>query len=203
MAITNYGELKTAIQAWQYDASDIATYAADIVTLSQGYLNRFLRCREMMTVTSLSPTAGVFTVPTGYLQWRRVVEEDTSRRPLLYITPEKADDLYPQRPSGEGRYFTIIGSDLRVYPTITNDIEFTYYAGLSAFGSDGATDWLLTKFPNLYLSAGAMFAAEFIKDDNEVSKQATIVQRYIDMLNAEDDHTEFANVAFMAEGFTP
>lgn len=203
MALSNYGELKSAIENWQYGAGTITANVADIVTLSQGYLNRRLRTRNMITQVSLSPTSGLFTLPSDYLQIRAVVEEDTYRRPLRYVAPEKADELYPTRPSGEGLYYTIIGSSIRVYPTISNDIELTYYAALGAFADDSATDWLLTKMPNLYLSAGQMFAAEFLKDDSEVAKQATIVDMYVSMLNAEDDGAELATASYMAEGFTP
>jgi len=204
MAITNYGELKTAIQAWQYDAGDISTYAADIVTLAQGFLNRRLRCRQMITQATITPTAGLFTLPTDFLQVRHVAElYGTSRRALRYITLEQSDRRYPDREAGTGGFYTIIGSSLRVFPTITNDIELTYYGALAAFASDGATDWLLTRMPNLYLSTGAMYAGELLKDDSEVQKQAAIVDMYISMMNAEDDGAEMADAEYMAEGFNP
>ena len=201
MSLSTYGQLKTAIQNWQYNAGTLTAEAADLVTLAQGYINRRLRCRQMVTTTDLSPTSGVFTIPSNYLQVRSVVELDTYRRPLQYIAPEKADAFYPYRESGEGRHFTIVGSSLRVYPTVTNDIELTYYAALAAFTDDADTDWLLTRFPNLYLNAGQMYAAEFLKDDAEVSKQAVIVDQYIGMLNAEDDGAEWATGAYQAEGY--
>jgi hypothetical protein len=204
MAITNYGELKTAVQTWMFDAGDIGTNAADMVTLAQGYLNRRIRCRDMITQADITPTAGLFTIPSDFLQPRHVAELfSTSRRPLRLITLERADRLYPDREAGQGIWYAIIGSSIRVFPTITNDIELTYYARLGAFASDSATDWLLTKFPNLYLSAACMYAAEFLKDDAEVQKQASIVEMYVSMLNSEDDAAELADAEYIAEGFNP
>ena len=204
MAITNYGELKTAVQTWMFDAGDIAASASDMVTLAQSLLNRRIRRREMITQSDITPTAGLFALPDDFLQVRHVAElNGTRRKPLKLITLEQSDRIYPDREAGIGTHYAIIGSNIRVFPTITNDIELTYYASLAAFSSDSATDWLLQKFPNVYLSAACMFAAEYIKDDNEVQKHMAMLDMYVSMLNSEDDAAEFADAEFMAEGMIP
>jgi hypothetical protein len=200
MAITNYGELKTAIRDWMFADADITSNAEDFVTLAQSYLNRRLRCRDMITQATLTISSELFALPSDYLQWRNLVEVASLRRPLSYITQEEADEIYPDRPSGLGVNFTIIGSNIRVYPTPANDLELTYYARLGAFASDAATDWLLTKFPNLYLAAGCMMAAEYLKDDGEAQKQLAIVDMYVSLLSAEDDLGEMSNAGMYIEG---
>jgi hypothetical protein len=201
MAISTYGELKTAIETWMYGAGSLTAPADDLVALSQGYINRKLRCRKMIQQSDISIDGGVYPLPSDFLQVKHVAELATSRRRLRYISLENADRLYPDRESGEGIYYTIIGSNIEVYPTTDNDIELTYYKRLAAFTDDSQTDWLLSWMPNLYLSAGQMYAAEFLKDDAEVQKQALIVDTYISMLNAEDDGAELADATFMAEGY--
>lgn len=203
MAITNYGELKTKIADYMFDAGPIDTEAADIVTFAQGILNSRLRCREMVTTTDLSPTAGVFTLPTDYAMWRMVVEKASQRRPLEFLALEEAEEIFPDRPSGLGQYFTLYGSSLRVFPTISNDIELTYYQRLSAFANDAATDWLLDRYPHIYLCAGQMVAAEFLKDDAEYAKHAQSLQTYIDMLHGQDDLAEMSAVGLHIDGVTP
>lgn len=204
MAITNYGELKTAIRDWMFADADITSNAADFVTLAQGWLNRNLRCREMITVGNISIGSGVYALPSDYLQYVHVVETGSSiRRPLTFISQTEADRVYPSRPSGLGECFTIIGTNIRVYPTPTNQIELTYYAKLGAFASDSATDWLLTKLPNLYLSAGCMFAAEYLKDDAEAQKHLAISQMYVDQLKAEDDANILFGAAYFGDSPTP
>lgn len=203
MAIANYGDLKTRIGDFMFDAGIVDTEAADIVTLSQAMLNVKLRCREMVTSTDLSPTSGVFTLPSDYAQWRMVVEKASQRRPLEFISMEEAEEIYPDRPSGLGVHFTITGSSLRVFPTIANDINFVYYARLGAFADDDATDWLLTRYPHVYLCAGQMIAAEFIKDDAEYAKHAAALERYVDMIHAQDDLAEMASAGIHIQGVTP
>jgi hypothetical protein len=203
MALSTYGDLKSAITAWQYGATSLTANAADLVTLAQGYLNRRLRCREMVTQTDIEIAADNenYALPSGFLQVKHVTELATSRRRLRYLSLDIADRLYPDRESGLGVYYTIIGSNIQVFPTTSNDIELTYFAALSAFAEEDDTDWLLAKMPNLYLSAGQMYAAEFLKDDAEVQKQATIVDTYIAMLNAEADGAELVDASYIAEGW--
>lgn len=197
MAISTYGELKTAIGSWAFDSGS-AINAGDMVTLAQGYINRRLRCRSMITQADISVSSGLYALPSDYLQYRLVVEKASPRRKLGFITMDKADESYPDRPSGLGIHFTIIGSNIRVFPTPSNDIELTYYARLAAMTNDDDTDWLLGRCPNLYLAAGQMYVADFLKDNAEAAKQKAVVDLLIDDIHAEDMASEFAN----AEGYS-
>lgn len=202
MAITNSGELETAVQDW-LDRNDITGYAADYVTLAQGYLNMRLRCRQMVTTGTLSPTSGVFTLPSDYLQYRSIVEDASDRRSLEFITLDEAEEIYPDRPSGLGIHFTILGSDLRVYPTISNDIILTYYAKLGAFSQDSDTDWLLTAYPHIYLLGAKAFAYDFIDQGNRMAESFARLEAEIDQLNGQDMAAEFASAPLHIEGSTP
>jgi hypothetical protein len=44
-------------------------------------------------------------------------------------------------------------------------------------------------------------AAEYLKDDAEFTKQASIVDMYCKMLNAEDDGAEMGDASYTPEGF--
>lgn len=192
MAITNFGTLKTAIN--DHVGETLTSYSPDLITFAQDYFDLNLRHREMVTSTDLSPTSGVFTLPSDYAQYRKVVEKASIRRPLTGITEDEADRIWSSRPAGLGEHFSITGNSLRVYPTITNDIELTYYAHFTAFSADEDTDWLLTKKPLVYMRACQMMAADFLKDDGEYAKYQSIVDRYIHELNSASQVGEFADV---------
>lgn len=204
MAITTYGELKTAIGQWMMGANTTSNFSPeDVVTLAQDYLNRNLRTRDMVTRTDLTISSGEYTLPTDFLMVRQLVEKASTRRKLSYIAPEEAEEVYGDRPSGLGIHYTIFGSAIRVFPTPSNDVELTYYARLGAFANDSATDWLLTKSPGTYLQTGMLMAAQFIHDDAKFQQQAAIVDRMIRALNGESGMQEFANVSLHIEGVTP
>lgn len=205
MAISTYAELKSAITEWSFGASSQITpsVAETCIALSQALFNTRLRCREMLATTTLSPTSNVFTLPSDYAQWVRVVELVSPRRSLVQITEEDADIRYATRPAGPGQAFTIVGNSLTVYPLITNDISLTYYQRLSAFSSDSATDWLLTRYPHIYLCAGQMYAAEYMKDPEEFGKHAQALETYISMLGGQDNAATYANVGVSPYGLRP
>lgn len=203
MALTSYSGLKTALQAWVNDRTDVASNVDDFIDLAEANFNQNLRCREMVTETDLSPTAGVFTLPSDYLRWRNVTELASSRRVLSYITKERADELYSDRTAGLGCDFTVVGSSIRVYPTITNDIELTYYQQIPALDDSNTTNWLLDRYPNVYLEAAQMEAYRYFKMDEDYQLSAARVAAMIDRINIEDRTDEAAYSSSTAAGPNP
>lgn len=197
MAITTYSELVTAIQNYLMDRTDLATPAPEFITLGEAVIAygfdsptmkiHPLRCRDMETISTVTLTSGVGTLPTDYLQYRRVVEAAVSpRRELEYITPSGADQQYPSRSSGSGHHFTIIGSSIYTFPLVATSCELTYYARVPALTASATTNWLLTKNPNIYLRASLFHAAEYIKNDAEMQKQAGFLKALIGAMNGTD-----------------
>ncbi len=200
-SITNFGTLKTAVSTWM--AETLSADVVDIVAFAQDYINSRLRHREMNTQTDLSPTSGVFTLPADYLQWRNVVELSTYRRKLTHVSKMSADARWPTSPSGLGCDFSIEGNSLTVYPTITNDIELSYYTRLAAFSSDSDTDWLLTKRPSVYLRACQMVASQLLHDDAAEDRHRAFVNDAIEELNDESLMSEFANTGIVQTSYAP
>lgn len=209
MAITNYSELVTAGVNWFTDRTDLAVYMPDFITLSENVVNfgmsgfEPLRLREMETVLSQAPTAGVVSLPADYLQYRRVVSVATGRRNLEYITPDAAEDLFPNRSGGTPCNFTLVGNELQTFPYDANNIELTYYAKIPALTSVNTTNWLLTKSPSLYLHLVLMQAADFIRKPEEVERQAFICQALMDGLRCADQMGNYARAGVTIRGITP
>lgn len=199
MAITDYASLKTAISNW-FMGRDLSTDADEILDMAEAHLNTRLRCRQMETVTDLTPTANVCTLPTDYLEYKRVVEKASIRRPLAYITEDGADSLYALRPSGLACNFMIVGSSLTALPLSANDIELTYYAKVPALSGSATTNWLLTAHPHLYLHSCLMYAAEFVEDNEKLAKETVLVEKYIDSIHALDNRAKFANAGLTLRG---
>jgi hypothetical protein len=208
MAITNYSELVTAIGD-NIARSDLTSYIPDFIMQAEQVFNHGsesidpLRVRDMETIASLTPSSNVYTLPTDYLQYRRVTEESSPRRPLEYIEPTAVDQQYPLRGSGFSNHFTIIGSSLYTYPLSTNDVELVYYASIPALTSVATTNWLITKAPSIYLRMSLMFAYDFIKDDAEVAKQAQMAKALIDGMNRSGMLANYARAGLTLRGVVP
>jgi hypothetical protein len=212
MAITNYGELRAAVLALTDRGSDVEPYIPDFVTLAEDTIFNGsetvkdpLRVRQMMAVQDLTPVDGVCTLPDDYLQYRRVVEKASIRRPLQFVTPDYADQEYPTRSGGLACDFTIVGDGLYMFPVSSNDIELTYYQRAPALdsGDDASVNWLLTKHPFLYLHAVAFQLAIFVKDTTLAAQESGVVSQTISTLNTSSQNSEFANAAYRPRGFFP
>lgn len=207
MAITTYAELQTAV-ADHLARTDLTSFIPDFITMAENWLNYGsansppLRSREMEEVATLTPVSGVVTLPTDYIEYRRVVESTGVRRNLTYITPDMAEILYPSRSAGSGERFTIIGDSLYTFPLVSNDIELTYYQALPPLASN-TSNWLLTKAPGVYLRAALIQAAAFIKDDAELEKQASLGKALVAGMNHSDMLGKYARAGLTPRGITP
>lgn len=182
MAITDFASLRTAVAAWPDQGTSISdTQLGEFVQFATAMFNYgtdeipALRTLDMQAVATMTPVAGVCTLPTDYLHYRRVTVPAAFRQPLLYITPEIADERYPDRPAGTPCNFTVIGSSLYPLPTTTNDVELTYFQRIPELVADGDTNWLLIKHPALYLHGSLFQLAMFRRDDDLQSRSATMM----------------------------
>lgn len=196
--IADYASLKTAVSEW-FLARDLSGDADVFIDLAEAYFNTKLRCREMETSTDLTPTSNVCTLPSTYLEYKRVVELASIRRPLSYITEDAADRLYPTRASGLACHFMIVGDSLTALPLSSNDIELTFYRTIPALSGSNTTNWLLTKHPGLYLHACLLYACEFTRDE-QLTTESTFVQNYIERIHELDNRSKFANAGVTLSG---
>ena len=203
MTITSYDELKTAITNWFEDRSDLAAYADEFIDLAEAYFSVELRCREMEAVADMTPVANVCTLPSDYLEYRRVVEKAGLRRPLSFITPDAVEAHYPDRASGPACHFTIVGSALYIFPLSSNDIELTYFQQIPALSATQSTNWLLARSPNLYLHTCLMYAAEFIRDNDKLALETQFVRTFVSKLNDLDARSSYANAGVLLSEVTP
>jgi len=200
-AIVSYATLKTAISEW--DASDLSSDVDVFIDMAEAYFNLKLRLRQMETTDDLTPTSNVCTLPTDYIEYKRVVEKASIRRKLAYITEDAADELYPTRSSGLACHFMILGETLTALPLSSNDIELTYYQKIPALSGSNTTNWLLLAHPNLYLHTCLLYAAEWRKDTARLQTEATFVQNYVDLLHAADNRGKFAMAGVTLPGSVP
>lgn len=200
--ISSYSTLKTAISEW-FMGRDLSGDVDVFIDLAEAYFNVKLRLRQMETIASIAASSNTYALPSDYIEYKRVVEKASIRRQLKYITEDAVETLYPTRSSGLSCHFTIIGSTIYTFPLSTTDIELLYYAKIPALTDANTTNWLLTAHPNLYLHACLLYAAEWVKDDGELTKESTFVQNYVNLLHSADNRGKFANAGVVLPGSVP
>jgi hypothetical protein len=165
MAISTFAELKSAIENW-LSHTLFTSRVPEFIALFEATANRRLRVRQQETSTNLTPSSGAASLPSDYLQWRRVTWTGSSRIELEYVEPSYLQALYPTGTSDSPRFFTIEGSTLRTRSSDSTALEFLYYAKVAALSDSATTNWLLTAHPDLYLF-GSLAEAELFGVDDE------------------------------------
>lgn len=187
MAITTYTELKTAIQNWA-KRSDILSVIDDFIDLTESDIWQRLRIRDMETESTISTSTTLRTasLPTGFLQARRVRIERTDLDDVVleYQTPMSMRVI---ECAGMPRYFTI-----------TNQIEFDrvsdeaytvkmqHYQSLTALSGSNETNAVLTRFPMIYLYGCLFHYGQWAQDDSFVEKYAVLAEGAIAAANTSD-----------------
>lgn len=97
MALDTYANLQTAITSWAMRPGDseFVAQVPDFITLAEARLNSRLRVAAMETSAAISLTSGAGTLPTDYLQWRRVVDGSDPPKVLAFASPDYAVEQYP------------------------------------------------------------------------------------------------------------
>ncbi len=169
MAITNYGELKTAVADW-LNRDDLTSVIPTFIDLSHAKLNRRLRVREMIQRSTAGITNQFSNLPADFLELRNIQLNVATPKSLEYMTIEQMDQ---ERALGntarEPAYYTLMGSTIEVFPTPDQSytLELAYYKDIPAMSADSDTNWLLTKAPDVYLYGALLQAAPYLKDAEE------------------------------------
>lgn len=162
MALANYTDLVAAIHGW-LNRSDMATIAPDLIALAEAEFNRVLRCPEMEVRSSATLSGEALATPTDFIGLRSMASDNAK---FEVLSP---DDLLaiPESHTGFPNYVAVIDNQFFFRPVPSSGtVEIVYYQKIPALTSGNPTNWLMTKYPDLYLCA-ALVQAELYNWNDE------------------------------------
>lgn len=190
MAISNYGELKTAVANWM-DRDDLSSRIPEFIALAEARFNRVLRIRAMESKQTASTVAGQqnLALPTNYIQMRNVQMNTSPVTPMQYVTPEIFDRLYGGSATGTPKFYSIIANELQLGPTpdTVQTIEMLFYKKFNALVNDSDDNWVLINAPDVYLYGSLMEAEPFIMNDARTALWAEAFQNAISSIQEQDN----------------
>jgi hypothetical protein len=152
----NYAEVQTTVADWLHRA-DLSGVLPTFIKLAESRINRDLRVDEMVKVVAGSMTDSTITLPNDFRQIKGLLVND---KPLTYVSNLESHSI-PQ-----SAVYTVMGDKVKVYPkTLGTDYELVYYASIESLSDAKPTNWLLTKYPDVYLYAVLLESAPYIKDN--------------------------------------
>jgi hypothetical protein len=156
MALANYTDLVAAINGW-LNRADMNTIAPDLIALAEAEFNRVLRCPEMEVRSTATMAGEALALPADYIGLRSMSSDNCK------FTYTSADDLFgmPSSYAGNPRHVAVSDGQFFFRPApASGTVQIVYYQKIPAITVSNATNWLLTKYPDLYLF-GALVQAEF------------------------------------------
>lgn len=193
MALANYSDLQTSLANWMRRSGNTAfiAVAPDIIALAEKRVNGDLDARLQDTVATLSTVAGTQTVasPTDVVNIRSLTLQSSPNVVLDYLTPDQFNTQYADGTSEKPRAFTIIGTNIYLgpVPDAVYSIQCIYKALVPALSSGSPTNWLLTNYPQVYLSACMVTAARYLRQPADVvADYETLYSEAIKSVNAVD-----------------
>ena len=175
MAITNYSELKTAIANWTA-RSDLTAYLDEFIDLAETYIKRapgpvdsadIGGVRGNITRATGTLTAGTasLSLPSDFQEIYRFTLTGDDFVTLRYVSPNQIS-LYHKTGTGKPSFFSISNAiELDVSPDSNYAYELSYYPNVTALSDANTTNWVLTNYPDAYLSATLFHAFRFLQDD--------------------------------------
>lgn len=203
MSLADYSGLKLSIQAWLGERTELASQVDDWILLTEARLNKRLRTRDMETSATLTPTSGVCTIPTDFLEVRSVTAMTNPKRILQQIDQGYADEFFGDGTSGTPTYYTIQGADLTIYPPSDDDVTLKYYRTIAALTASNTTNWLLTRDPRIYLNGCLAEANRYLMNGEGVSYNDSLCDRAVEELMAEDKAGRWSRASIRIRGVTP
>jgi hypothetical protein len=195
MAITNYGELKSAIGDF-LNRSDLTSVIPTFIDFAEAEINRTVRVRQMVARAEAAIDTRFSAVPSDFVEAKDlVIVTGTPVTPLEFVTQQEMAQIRNTEiaSAGKPKYFSVVGAQFEFVPTPDAEysLEMTYFAKISALTLDADTNWLLTDYPDLYLYTSLMHSAPYLKDDERLAVWAQLAKKAKEELIARDTSASF------------
>lgn len=181
----DYSGLLTAVENMLASRTDLTAEIPTYVAMAEGDFNLLLRCREMETRATASSDEYI-SLPTDYLELRDVQLNlaDGRRKTLQMLPPSELDRRY-STPANEPEGYAIVANQIQLAPPpdATYTVEIIYYAQVPALSGGNTSNWLIAKYPNVYLYQTLMYAMTRAQFPELAAQWGTYAKAQIDMLN--------------------
>lgn len=173
-----FANLKADLAAYA-NRSDLTAQIPLFVLLSEEEIFKTnakpLRVREMETTATVTITGNSGALPSDYLE-AKYLRIGTSK---LFYKPSEDWDA-----NGSAGFFTVIGTTLWVPNGTSGNATLVYYAKPAALSADGDTNAVLDGYYSIFLFAGLMNVADYVKKAADVDKYATLLATRLANANA-------------------
>lgn len=195
--ITNYTTLSAAIEDWDERSHDVD----ELIGLAEAEFRLYLGPNySKETTATLTFTSGVASVPTGYL--RAISMTHATGGPMSQVSLDALNTYNPFGVSGIPALYAISGASIKTAPVFDGTASFTYEGTLTGLSGSNATNWLMDKAPQAYLSMCMYFAkAKYLDPAAGAYRDAALTA--LGSVNFQDTVARYGHASMAIRGATP
>lgn len=198
----------TAVR-WSDRADIDPALVLDMIGNVTGRLNRLLRMPDMESAEIMQCFGGSITIPNDFIALRSIVgESDEFGRNALQYIPTDVFTAYLRDnkdvPDGV-TYYTRLGRYWRLYPNNLPDgvaFRVNYYQNLPEINTVFPTNWLLQKYPQMYLFGLLEQIYMFTMDDDRAAYWKAKFENAAGELQAESDQAHYSGTRLAIKEIT-
>jgi hypothetical protein len=156
-------------------------------------MNSDIVARDMDATVTLSTVANnsLVTTPTDILESVRMTVLGSPNIALNYLGPEALTKQFNSSITGQPVAYTVLGNSFQFgpVPDTVYSIEYIYRQKIPALSGSNTTNWLLTKWPYVYLYAALVEAAPYLGQDQRLAMWESKYQDLVANINSIDWYT--------------
>ena len=177
---------------------DLNTGIPNFVALATTRIQRdMVRVKHpyMMTRSKASVVQNYSPLPNDFVSMYQLLDQDTSVV-IDYLPPDQTKEfmsngMAPLIGSNSPVYYTILGNRLRVMPTpgttAPATLDMWYYNRLLPLNTTNTQNWVLTRYPDLYLYGSLVHSAPYLKADDRIPVWEGFYQTILKDIEVEAD----------------
>lgn len=194
-AIATYGDLRAALSE-HVNHRNISSVLPRLVQMAESYLNREMRTRYQITYGTLTFTSGVANLPEDFLEFAHLYGLNGSQYRSGPLSTSRALSTQWSRYSIDGSKVYIDG--------FSGGRDLVYFAKLPTLTvGNSTTNWLLTRYPDVYLYAVGLEAAKHLKDADLLTITKTLLDDSLLSVRVDDDRARWSNTTVRVQGINP
>ena len=162
MSLDTYTGLVAEVGNW-LDRPDLAARVPTFIRLVESKVNRRLSDPDMEQVSTSTASSDYTALPDGFGEMVSISTGDLPLAPMSAVEYAGIDSAITGRP----RFYIIVDGAIGFYPRdATAAIRIVYRKNVPALTSSNATNWLLTRAPDVYLYGALTEASAFLVEDD-------------------------------------
>ena len=169
MAIATYTDLQTSIENF-LARTDLTAQIPDFIQRAEARMSRELETRSQEKRATASTVAGneYIALPTDLREVREVKLNTSPLTVLAYKSPTGIDEDHPTAGQSKPLSYTIIGDEIRLRPVpdAVYTVEIIYVGEITPLSATNATNTILSRHPDAYLSGALVEAYTYLMDES-------------------------------------